>query len=67
MYFSVNLSLNFFVNFSMNFWEREETHGKRVAGGKFLAGYFIWRERDLFLGGKMDRPRLTLHCYLNAM
>ena len=56
MYLFVNLTQNFFVNFSMNFSGREETGGeescrREKTGGKFLAGYFIWRERDLFLGG----------------
>ena len=52
MYFSVNLSLNFFKNFSRSFYERDESGGKRVAGGKKLAGSF-WRDRDLFLGGNV--------------
>ena len=65
MNFSVNLSLHFLMNFSMNFSERnwrEESWRREKTGGKFLAGFYIWWERDLFLGGiiflggKMDRP-----------
>ena len=37
-----SLTLTFFVNFSMNFSGREETGGKRVAGGKKQKGSF-WR------------------------
>ena len=50
MKFSVNLSLNFFMNFSLNCSGLKRVVGGKKHLGSFMAGYFIWRERNLFLG-----------------